>query len=218
MIEFKRPDGTSCNGYLAEAGQGRPGVVVVQEWWGLTPHICSIADRLAGEGFNALVPDLYHGRVAGNVDEARHMMDGLDFVGATRQDIQGAVDYLRGKGDRVAVMGFCMGGALTITSAVMVPGLAAGICFYGIPPAEVANPADIRVPFQAHFAERDGWCTPALVDRLQAGMIAAGNPPEIYRYQADHAFFNASRPEVYDADSAELAWQRTLEFLHEHLR
>lgn len=218
MIEFTRPDGTSSSGYLAEAGQGYPGVVVIQEWWGLTPHICNIADRLASEGYNALVPDLYHGRVAGNVDEARHMMDGLDFVGATRQDIQGAVAYLCTKGGKVAVMGFCMGGALTITSSVMVPEVAAGICFYGIPPADVAKPADIRIPFQAHFAERDGWCTPALVDSVQADMIAAGNPPEIHRYQADHAFFNESRPEVYDADSATLAWMRSLEFLRKHLQ
>lgn len=217
LIEFNRPDGSSCSGYLAEAGKGKPGVVVIQEWWGLNRHICSIADRLAGEGYNALVPDLYHGRVARNVDEARHLMDGLDFAGATRQDIRGAVQHLETLGGQVAVMGFCMGGALAITSAVLIPEMAAAVCFYGIPPADVADPANIRIPFQAHFASRDSWCTPAAVDALEAAMKAAGNPPEIHRYQADHAFFNQTRPEVYDAESARLAWMRTLEFLRKHL-
>lgn len=219
MIDFPRPDGASCSAYSAEAGAGRPGVIVIQEWWGLNPHIRDIADRFAAAGFNALAPDLFHGRVARNVDEARHMMDGLDFVGATTQDIRGAVTYLQEKGgnDKVGIVGFCMGGALVISSGVHLEGPAAGVCFYGIPPKEVADPARIRFSFQAHFASKDTWCTPSLVDQLEQEMKSAGNPPEVYRYEANHAFFNKTRPEVYDAAASQAAWERTLTFFDKHL-
>jgi carboxymethylenebutenolidase len=217
MIEFKQSDGSSCQGYLAESGKNKPGVVVIQEWWGVNAHMCSIADRLSKAGYNAMVPDLYHGRVAQDVDEARHLMNGLDFVGATHQDIRGAVKYLQTLGGKVAVMGFCMGGALTIASAVHIPEVAAAVCYYGIPPKVVADPARIRIPFQGHFANLDARYTPAMVDELESAMKAAGNPPEIHRYEAAHAFFNQTRSEVYDAECSRLAWERTLEFLQKHL-
>lgn len=218
IIEFKRPDGSLCQGYLAEAGQGKPGIVVIQEWWGLNSQICSVADRFAAAGYNALAPDLYKGRIAQDADEASHMMNGLDFPGATHQDIRGAVAHLAAISSKVGVMGFCMGGALTIGAAVHVPGLAAAVCFYGIPPREFADPAHIRIPFQGHFASQDDWCTPATVDGLEANMKSAGNAPEIHRYEAAHAFFNQLRPEVYDATASALAWDRTLAFLDRHLR
>lgn len=218
IIEFNRPDGSACRGYLANAGQGRPGVVVIQEWWGLNDQICGVADRFARAGFTALAPDLFKGRVTQDADEASHLMNGLDFPGATHQDIRGAVDYLRGMGaDKVAAMGFCMGGALTIAAAVHVPNLSAGVCFYGIPPREFADPANIRVPFQGHFANMDDWCTPAAVDALEAAMRARGATPELHRYDADHAFFNERRGEVYDATCAGLAWERSVAFLAKHL-
>ena len=225
MIEYKRPDGSVCRGYLANAGEGAPGVVVIQEWWGLNEQICGIADRFAAAGFNALAPDLFKGRVTQKPDEASHLMNGLDFPGATHQDIRGAVDHLRalcgnsgGKGGgKVAAMGYCMGGALTIAAAVHVPSISAAVCFSGIPPKEFADPADIRIPFQGHFASKDDWCTPAAVDALEAAMRAKGATPEIYRYDADHAFFNEQRPEVYDAGCAKLAWERTLNFLAKNL-
>jgi carboxymethylenebutenolidase len=110
-----------------------------------------------------------------------------------------------------------MGGALTIAAAVHVPKLAAAVCFYGIPPKEFADPANIRIPLQAHFASRDDWCTPAAVDGLESAMKAAGATPEIFRYTADHAFFNKTRPEVYDEACAELAWGRSLKFFGQHL-
>ncbi|MDE2131576.1 MAG: dienelactone hydrolase family protein [Betaproteobacteria bacterium] len=217
MIDFKRPDGSSCRGYLALAGQGRPGMVVIQEWWGLNAQICGIADRLAAAGYNALAPDLFKGRIAQDADEASHMMNGLDFSGATHEDIRGAVRHLLSLSPRVGVMGFCMGGALTIASAVHVPEVSAAVCFYGIPPRDFADPAQIRIPFQGHFARHDAWCTPALVNEISSAMTAAGNPPEIYEYDAEHAFFNQMRPEVYDAESSKLAWERTLTFLKHHL-
>jgi carboxymethylenebutenolidase len=118
---------------------------------------------------------------------------------------------------KIAAMGFCMGGALSIAAAVHVPKLAAAVCFYGIPPQEFADPAAIRIPFQGHFASKDDWCTPAAVDALEAAMRARGATPEIHRYDADHAFFNERRPEVYDATCAKQAWERTLAFLAKNL-
>ena len=165
-----------------------------------------------------MAPDLFKGRVTQNADEAGHLMNGLDFPGATHQDIHGAVDYLRGMGGgKVAAMGFCMGGALTIAASVHVPNLSAGVCFYGIPPREFADPANIRVPFQGHFANMDDWCTPAAVDALEVAMRATGATPELHRYDAGHAFFNERRGEVYDAACAGLAWERSVAFLAKHL-
>ena len=215
-IRFNRPDGGSCGGYLAEAGPGAPGIIVIQEWWGLNDQICGVADRFARAGFTALAPDLYQGRVTQAPDEASHLMSGLDFPGATHQDIRGAVDHLAARG-KVGVMGFCMGGALTIAAAVHVPQVTAAVCFYGIPPREFADPAAITIPFQGHFANRDDWCTPAAADELEARMKAAGRTPASFRYEADHAFFNERRAGVYDAECANLAWERTIGFLREHL-
>jgi carboxymethylenebutenolidase len=219
MIEFERPDGALTSGYLASAGEGSPGMILIQEWWGLKPHIKDIAERLASAGITTLAPDLFRGRIASDADEASHLMNGLDFADATTQDLQGALNHLRdqlGCG-AVGVMGYCMGGALTIAAGVHVKDLQAAVCYYGIPPAEFADPAKIAAPLLGHFATRDDWCTPEKVDALEARMKAAGKQPEIHRYVADHAFSNSTRPEVYDKAAAELAWTRTLDFLHHHL-
>lgn len=217
MIDFARPDGSLCQGYFAKAGAGKPGVIVIQEWWGLNPQICGIADRYAAAGFNALAPDLYHGRVTQNPDEANHLMGGLDFSGATHQDIRGAAKYLLEESLQVGVTGFCMGGALTIAAAVHVPEVSAAVCFYGIPPKDFADPAKIRVPLMGHFANRDDWCSPQAVDQLVADMKVAGLNPEIFRYEADHAFCNEARPEVHHAEFARQAFERTLVFFRQHL-
>ncbi|MFM7386413.1 MAG: dienelactone hydrolase family protein [Betaproteobacteria bacterium] len=217
-IQFKRPDGSSCEGYLSAQQAGRPGVVVIQEWWGLNDQICGIADRMARAGFNALAPDLYHGRVTEKPDEANHLMSGLDFPGATHQDIRGAVQHLKANGSsKVAVMGYCMGGALTIASAVHIPELDAGVCFYGIPPKDFADPAAIRVPLQGHFANRDDWCTPAAADGLEASLKACGANYELYCYDANHGFCNDRSAVNYDAASCNLAFERLQAFLSKHL-
>jgi carboxymethylenebutenolidase len=207
MIEFTRPDQSKTKGYLAISGQGRPGVVVIQEWWGLNDQICGVADRFARAGYNALAPDLYKGRLTTEPDEANHLMTGLDFPTATHQDLRGAVQHLKGQSGKVAVMGFCMGGALTIAAAVHVPEVDAAVCFYGIPPKEFADPAKMRVPFQGHFANQDDWCTPAAVDNLEKVLKAAGVRHEIYRYEAAHAFAN-ERSAAYDVACANQAWER----------
>jgi carboxymethylenebutenolidase len=212
MVDYRRPDGGTTKGYLATAGQGRPGIVIIQEWWGLNDQICGVADRFARAGYNALAPDLYKGRVTTEPDEANHLMNGLDFAGATHQDLRGAAQHLKTQSGKLAVMGYCMGGALTIAAAVHVPEFAAGICFYGIPPKEFADPAKIRVPLQGHFANKDDWCTPAAVDDLEKALKAAGVAHEIYRYDAAHAFAN-ERSAAYDVASANQAWERMAAFL-----
>src|SRR5712664_1498661 len=170
MIQFKRPDGKTCAGYLAtpKEGSSAHGIVVIQEWWGLNDQIKKTADRFAGAGYRALVPDLYRGKVATAADEANHLMANLNFPDAATQDIRGAVQYLKQTSKKVAVGGFCLGGALTLLSAVRVPEMDAGACFYGIPPAEVLDPKGIKIPLICHFADHDDWCTPAKVNELEA--------------------------------------------------
>ncbi len=220
MIEFKRPDGASCQGYFAPAAaddaNARPGLILIQEWWGLNPHIRQLTERFAAAGYNVLAPDLYHGRIAKDADEAGKLMNGLDFAAATHQDLAGAFNYLSARSTKVGVLGFCLGGALTIASAVHLQGLAAASCFYGIPPLALADPAKIAIPFQGHFADLDGWCTPASVDAMQAALPASINA-EINRYPANHAFFNDTRADVYDAACAKQAWDRTMAFFSRHL-
>lgn len=217
MITLSRPDGGHLDAYLSDIDKSRPCVIVIQEWWGLNDHIKSIVDRFEFEGFNALAPDLYHGRITKDADEASHLMDGLDFPGAVHQDIAAAFDYLKSINPSVAIAGFCMGGALTIGAAVRLEGLKAAVCFYGVPPKAFADPADIKIPFQGHFGRKDDWVTPAVVADIEASMTKAGNPPEVYSYDADHAFFNKTRPEVYVPEAAEQAWTRMMAFLREKL-
>jgi carboxymethylenebutenolidase len=220
MIQFKRPDGRTCPGYLAtpEKGSSSPGVVVIQEWWGLNDQIKKTADRFAEVGYRALVPDLYRGKVATAVDEANHFMTNLDFLDAADQDIRGAVRYLKQSSKKVAVGGFCMGGALVILSAVRVPEMDAGACFYGIPPADVADPKTMKIPLICHFANKDDSYTPTKVNALEAGLKRSKSEFELYRYDAQHAFMNEARPEVYDPACAKTAWQRTLKFLKKALK
>lgn len=219
MIRFKRPDGQECPAYLATppAGETAPAVVVIQEWWGLNAQIKSTADRLAADGFRALVPDLFRGKLAADASEASHMMSSLNFPDAAGQDIRGAIQHLKRTSSKVAAMGFCMGGALTIIVAANVPEADAGVCFYGMPPSGVVDPSKIAVPMIYHFATNDDWCTPERVKELEAAAKRSKAPNSLYRYDAQHAFMNEARPEVYDAANAKLAWSRSLEFLRRHL-
>ncbi len=215
MITLTRPDGGTIEAWLAEATNAAGAVIVLQEWWGLNDNMRAICDRFAAEGLTALAPDLYKGRVVpyGASDEAAHMMDNLDFPSAVHEDVAATRDYMSTKAQKVAVMGYCMGGALTIGALVHLKGLDAGVCFYGMPPRAFADPAHITVPLQGHFATQDDWVTPAVVAQAEAAMIAAGNTPEFYSYEADHAFCNSARPETYVPAAAELAWSRMVPFL-----
>jgi len=221
MIEFARPDGKSCPGYLAlpSAGAQAPGIVVIQEWWGLNDQIKKTADRFAEAGFRALVPDLFRGKTTKDAAEANHMMSSLNFMDAAQQDVRGAVQHMKKyAATKLAVGGFCMGGALTLLSAAWVPEMDAGACFYGIPPKGVIEPSTIRVPLILHFATQDDWCNPAAVDDLEKSLKQGNVPHELYRYEgAQHAFLNEARPEVYDPEAAAAAWQRTIAFLQRTL-
>ena len=135
-VSFKRPDGKDCNGYLASpAGNDQaPAVVVIQEWWGLNDQIKSVAERLATLGYRALVPDLYKGKLALDAAEAKHMMTNLNFGDAATQDVRGAAQYLKQSSAKVGVVGFCMGGALTVLAALYVKEVNACSSWYGFPP------------------------------------------------------------------------------------
>jgi carboxymethylenebutenolidase len=221
MIEYARPDGTTASSYCVTPGghQKLPGVVVIQEWWGLNAQIKGIADRLGKAGYRAIVPDLYCGKLAKDGDEASHLANELDWDDAIEQDIRGAIQQLRSTSDGpVAVMGFCMGGALTIIAGTRLSGIDAAVCFYGIPPAQKANPSHLRAPMQFHFAQHDDWCTPQAVDTLEQQLRQGSATFEIHRYDAKHAFMNEARPEVYNAEAATKAWDRTLQFLLAKLR
>jgi carboxymethylenebutenolidase len=219
-ISFKRPDGKEASGYLANARRGdAPCVVVIQEWWGLSEQIKGLCDRFAVAGFDALAPDLYGGVVVPyhDMDAANTQMTSLDFIDATTQTVRGAVQYLSRNGAKVGLTGFCLGGAVTIIGAAKIPELTAGVVFYGIPPEQAAKPADVRIPLQAHFADKDDWCTPQLVDAFETAMKAAGKSLELYRYDAEHAFVNEQRMAVHDRAAAELAWGRATAFFEKHL-
>jgi carboxymethylenebutenolidase len=218
-IRFRRPDGKDATGYLAKAGRANaPGVVVIQEWWGLQDQIKGITDRFALAGYDALAPDLYSGTVVPyhDSDAAGKEMASLNFLDGTDNTVRGAAQLLGKNGAKVGLTGFCLGGAVTIIGACRIPELSAAVCFYGIPPESVARPADIRVPLQAHFASQDDWCTPAAVDAFEAALKAAGKDAEVFRYDASHAFVNEQR-DVYDRAAAELAWGRMLKFWATHL-
>jgi carboxymethylenebutenolidase len=220
-ITFSWRTGAEASGAIAlPAGSGKaPAVIVVQEWWGVNDHIRSLADRLAAAGFVALAPDLYHGTIAKDAAEAGKMMGELDRA-AAMSEIAGAAQFLeahpRGTG-KVGIIGFCMGGAFSLSAAALLPDLSAAVSFYGIPPAGSVDFSNAKAPVQAHFSQRDQWATPAAAEALQKELAARGQSMELFLYDADHAFVNDTRPEVYAPEAAKLAWDRAVAFLHEHL-
>src|SRR3970040_8411 len=175
-ISYKRPDGKSVNGYLAEPAQGAkaPGMVVIQEWWGLNDQIKGVADKLASAGYRALVPDLYRGKSTVDAKEAEHLMTGLNFGDAAGQDIRGAVQYLKSSGSaKAGVTGFCMGGALTLLAAVNVPESDAAVAWYGFPPLEYIDPSKIKAPLLRPYAHYDDFFTIDKVDELEKKLRGA---------------------------------------------
>jgi carboxymethylenebutenolidase len=223
MIEFPS-NGSTASGYLAvpERGQG-PAVIVIQEWWGLVDHIKDVADRFAAAGFVALAPDLYHGAASSEPDEAGKAMMAMKMDQSAR-DMSGAVDELlrRSGGDKVGVIGFCMGGGLALVLATQRPdAVAAVVPCYGIIPWPDAQPdySALSAAVQGHYAANDGFFTSEAAEALREQLRALGKEAEIFIYpDTDHAFFNDTRPEVYDADASAALWERTLIFFHDHLR
>ena len=222
MVRFPM-NGESGGGYLAAppAGSG-PGVVVIQEWWGLVDHIKAVADRLAGAGFTALAPDFYDGQTTASPDEAGKLMMALNIGGAEKK-LRGAVDYLLSRGEveggRVGTVGFCMGGQLSLYAACANPRVGACVDFYGIHPNVQPDLAALQAPVLGFFAEKDGFVPPSAARQLESDLKAAGKSVEITVFEgADHAFFNDTRPEVYNAAYAAECWSRMVAFYNAHLR
>lgn len=222
MIEFPS-NGSTAEGYLARPeGSPGPGVVVIQEWWGLVDHIKQVCDRLAAEGFVALAPDLYRGEKVSEPDEAGKAMMALRLDQAAK-DMSGAVDVMaeEGSGSGVGVVGFCMGGGLALMlAAERNDAVTAAVPFYGVIPWQSAQPdlSVITAGVLGHYAERDTDTTEAAL-KLEGELREAGNHDVAFHVYpgTDHAFFNDTRPEVYDADASRLAWQRTVDFLGDRL-
>jgi carboxymethylenebutenolidase len=223
-ITFARPDVKECSGYYVEpaAGSHAPGIVIIQEWWGLNDQIKGVADRFAAAGYRALVPDLYRGQLGLDAKEAEHLMTNLNFGDAAGQDVGGAVQHLKRSSARVGVTGFCMGGALTLLSTVFVPEVDAAVTWYGFPPLEYIDASKIKAPLMGHFATHDAFFKIEQVDALEKKLKEAGVSYTFHRYEAQHAFANEHNvdsplPLKYDPNAAETAWKRTLEFFGKHL-
>ena len=222
-VEFAS-NGSAASGYLAlPSGGSGPGVIVIQEWWGLVDHIRDVCDRLAGEGFVALAPDLYHGEKTAEPDEAGKLMMELDIERAAT-DMAGAVNYLLGHesvvGDRLGAVGFCMGGGLVLVlSARNGDKIGATVPFYGVFKGETPDLSGITSPVLGHFGENDEMASPAKARELedtireQAGVEVTFH---IYR-GAGHAFYNDTRPEAHHPAHAAKAWELTLQFLRANL-
>jgi carboxymethylenebutenolidase len=217
MVTFPS-NGADAGGYLAIPKDPGPAVIVLQEFWGLNDDIKSIAERFAAEGFVALAPDMYHGQVATEPDDARKLAMEMQLDVAGR-DLKGAVGFLRQHGSvapsRVGSVGFCMGGSLSLYLASIEPTDAA-VTYYGAPRYEF-KPLDIKAPVLAHWAGLDPDTTERGT-KLINEMKAAGKDVEMHVYDgAHHSFFNQTRPEMHHPQAAQLSWERTLLFFRKHL-
>lgn len=213
-------NGHGAQGYLALPDDPGPGVIILQEWWGLVPHVKDVADRYAAAGFVALAPDLYDGAVTREPDVAAKLMMAMDMPRAARE-LGSAIDYVLAQpstsSSGVGVTGFCMGGGLAYVLAAARPNAVRAVApFYGLIPWAEAQPdySQITGSIQGHYAEHDTRFTPEKVDALEKQLRDLGKDVEFFRYPgAHHAFFNDTRPEVYDPQAADLAWERVTSFL-----
>ncbi len=219
-----RSNGDQAQGYLAlpAAGSG-PGVVLIQEWWGLVDNVRDVADRLTGEGFVVLAPDLFRGENTTEPDDAMRLMMGLAMDRAAR-DIDGAASYLAGREEvagGIGAVGFCMGGSLALWSATLSDDIRAAVGFYPAVPWERMEPTWPRYDGKAaqiHNSEEDGGPDAESMRVAREAIEAAGGEVTVHGYPGtSHAFFNDQRPEVYSAEASGLAWARTVEFLRQRL-
>ncbi|TAK14918.1 MAG: dienelactone hydrolase family protein [Anaerolineae bacterium] len=221
MIEFSC-DGERVPGFLAHpvAAGKYPGVIVIQEWWGLVAHIKDVAERLAGEGFVTLAPDLYHGQAAGEPDEARKLAMALDRERAVKEcSAAGAhlAFFENVLPKKVGVVGWCMGGGLSLSTAAHNGVIGAAVCFYGRP-LERDDALRLRVPVLGLYGEEDKGIPLGLIQDFERHLIETKVTHQIVVYpSAPHAFFNDTRPEAYRAEAAEDAWRRTIDWFRQHL-
>jgi carboxymethylenebutenolidase len=220
-IEFAS-DGERARGYLALPSRGSgPGVLVLQEWWGLVDHIRDVCDRFARAGFVALAPDLYRGETTSDPDAAGRLMMDLALPRAAR-DLDGAVTALLGEtatvGGSVGVVGFCMGGQLALLAGTRNRRIGAVVDCYGIHPNVTLDLAQLSAPVLGIFAENDSFVPPAAVRKLESDLKAAGKRCDFTLFPGvGHAFLNDTRPDAYDAAAAERAWSTMLSFLRAEL-
>src|SRR5438477_1714104 len=214
MVDFPSNGGTT-QGYLATPTSGKgPGVIVIQEWWGLVPHIKRVCDRFAAEGFSALAPDMYHGKTADEPDGAGKLFMALNIAQAEK-DLRGAAKDLAGQSStaRLGAVGFCMGGQLALFAATLNPSIGATVNFYGIHPNVKPDYGKLAGPVLGLYAEKDSFVTPQVAREVDKAIKGAGKPSAIHIYPGvDHAFFNEERPDVYNRAAADDAWRRTLTF------
>lgn len=221
MVEFAS-NGVKAEGYLSKPKSGKgPGVIVIQEWWGLVDHIKHVADRFAREGFVALAPDLYHGKTVKSPDEAGKLFMALNIDRAAK-DLSGAIQCVLAHeettGRKVGTVGFCMGGQLSLYAACANANVGACVDYYGIHPYVHPNIANLQAPVLGFFAEKDGSVSPESARKLERELKNAGKQVEFHIYPGvGHAFFNDTRAEVYNAAYAKQSWERMLQFFREHL-
>jgi carboxymethylenebutenolidase len=213
-VTFPSSAGEASGVLVTPDGAGKPpGVVVIQEWWGVNDQIKSVAERYAAAGFAAIVPDLYHGQIAKDADEAGKMMKALDF-GKAVQEIAGAAAFVRERSNgKVAITGYCLGGARSFAAPGNGRGFAAVVPFYGLPGD--LDWTKVDAPVQAHFATHDEWATVAGAEKIKAAVKV---PMELHVYDAQHAFCNDRRPDVYNPEAAKQAWDRALAFIRSHTK
>ncbi len=222
LVEFLTTKGPA-QGYLAlPPDQAGPGLIVVQEWWGLVPQIREVADGFAEEGFVTLVPDLYHGEATEKPDEASRMMQELSLADAAT-DLTAALDHLLSReevtGERAGVVGFCMGGALALVAGNEAPHrIAAVVSFYGVFWYGDPDLSNVRCPVLMHIGTEDAVVPLSKVEELAERMRAAGTQVTVERYSgAGHAFFNHRLPDNYAPEAARQAGRSTIRFLQAHL-
>ncbi len=219
-VEFSSNGNRGTGEIELPAGEGRaPALILVHEWWGLNDHVRSMVSRFAKQGFLTLAIDLYDGKTTKDPDEAGKLMGALDW-GRAVSIAAAAVDYLKShprSNGHVGCTGFCMGGAATLVIAANVPGVEAVVPFYGIPDPSKVDYAKLSAPILMHVAKRDYWVKPELAEALRDQLTAAGKSIRLEQYEADHAFVNDTRPEVYSKENAELALSRSYAFLSEKL-
>jgi carboxymethylenebutenolidase len=220
MVKFTANGGTT-DGYLAAPASGKgPGILVIQEWWGLVGHIKSVADRFAAEGFTALAPDMYHGQTATEPDGAGKLFMALN-IGQAEKDLKGAASYLAQHSStaKLGVVGFCMGGQLALFAATLNPSIGATVNFYGVHPNVKPDYSKLSGPVLGLFAEKDGFVTPATAMQVDEDIKKAGKQSEVHIYPGvDHAFFNDENKAAYNKPAADDAWRRVLAFFRGSLK
>lgn len=222
-VTYPDRDGEELTGYMAWPGSAVetpvPGLIVLQEWWGLNEHIKDVTRRFAAQGYVALAPDLYHGTVATEPDEARKLVMALDMPKAVAE-IGQAIDFLLAqasvRGEKVGIVGFCMGGRLVLSSAATLDTIAAAVPYYGSP-LTAEESATVKAAVQGHYGSADGGIPVSGVEAMGAAMEAAGIESEFYIYDgAPHAFFNDTAAS-YRPEAAQQAWERTLAWFEKYL-